>query len=85
LADFYAKSVAVDGLLVLGSERVADAALLEASYLTNQMLSGAPQVRKALADVGLRITVMAADEFTTDVPEHRDLKPKEYWNRRARG
>jgi hypothetical protein len=28
---------------------------------------------------------MAATELTTDVPEHSDLKPKAYWDRRARG
>jgi hypothetical protein len=28
---------------------------------------------------------MAASERTCDVPEHSDLTPKEFWNRRARG
>ena len=28
---------------------------------------------------------MAPDEMTTDVPEQRDMKPKDYWDRRARG
>jgi hypothetical protein len=32
-----------------------------------------------------RFTVMAHDEWTTDVPEHSDLRPPEYWDRRARG
>lgn len=27
---------------------------------------------------------MAQDEMTTDVPEHCDLRPKDYWDRRAR-
>ena len=29
--------------------------------------------------------VMAPDEMTTDVPEQRDMQPKDYWDRRARG
>jgi len=29
--------------------------------------------------------VMAPTEMTTDVPEHSDLTPKDYWDRRARG
>ena len=28
---------------------------------------------------------MAPDEMTTDVPEQRNMKPKDYWDRRARG
>jgi hypothetical protein len=33
----------------------------------------------------VRLAVMAYTERTTDIPEHRDLKPKLYWNFRARG
>ena len=32
-----------------------------------------------------RYAVMARDEFTTDISEHSDLKPSQYWDRRARG
>ena len=28
----------------------------------------------------IRVAVMAYSERTTDIPEHRDMKPKEYWN-----
>src|SRR5260370_1668346 len=28
---------------------------------------------------------MAPTEMTTDLPEHSDLTPKEYWDKRARG
>jgi alpha-glucosidase len=28
---------------------------------------------------------MAYSERTVDIPEHRDMKPAAYWNRRARG
>jgi hypothetical protein len=28
---------------------------------------------------------MGKDEVTTDIPEHRNLKPKDRWDRRARG
>jgi hypothetical protein len=33
----------------------------------------------------VRCAVMAYSERTTDIPEHSDLKPKDYWNVRARG
>ena len=33
----------------------------------------------------VRCTVMAYDELTTDVPEHKTLEPGRFWDRRARG
>jgi len=33
----------------------------------------------------VRFAVMAYDELTTNVPEHSDLSPAKYWDRRARG
>jgi hypothetical protein len=33
----------------------------------------------------MRVAVMAYSERTTDLPEHRNLKPKAYWDWRARG
>jgi cyclophilin family peptidyl-prolyl cis-trans isomerase len=33
----------------------------------------------------VRLAVMAWNEFTTDIPEHHDLTPAVYWDRRARG
>jgi hypothetical protein len=81
----YAKFVSAGGFPVLGSAKVSDFAMLEAAYLVTRMLAPRPDVRDALAESGCRFVVMAPDEFTTDVPEHSDLKPKEYWDRRARG
>ena len=85
LSDHYTKLVSVGELPVVSSEKVADAALLEAAWLIRQMLSHRPEILSALARNNVRFSVMAVDEFTTDVPEHSDLKPKEYWDRRARG
>ncbi len=34
---------------------------------------------------GSRLIIMSHDEFTTDVPEHSHLRPKDYWDARARG
>jgi len=33
----------------------------------------------------VRAVIMAKDEFTTDLPEQSNMKPKLYWDRRARG
>lgn len=85
LSPFYQKHVDAGGLPVLGSAKASDYALLEAAYLIEQMLSARPDIRRALVASKTRFAVMARDELTTDIPEHGDLRPKEYWDRRARG
>jgi hypothetical protein len=82
---FYTKYVDVLGLPVVASNKVSDAAVIEAAYLARLMLDGRPDVARAMADNKTRLAVMAVTELTTDIPEHSDLKPKEYWDRRARG
>lgn len=85
LSPFYRKYVDVGGFPVLGSAKASNFALLEAAYLIDRMLRPRPDVRRALAASKARFAVMAPDEMTTDIPEHSDLRPKEYWDRRARG
>jgi hypothetical protein len=81
----YKKCVMVDDLAVVGSAKVSDYAMLEAAFLVGQMLKGRDDIRHALARNKVRVAIMAASEFTTDIPEHSDLRPPEYWNKRARG
>src|SRR5688572_14614900 len=78
LAPFYKKHVDAHGFPIVSSDKVSDAALLEAAYLVNQMLADRDDVRRALVANRVRLAVMAPTEQTTDVPEHSDLKPKEY-------
>ena len=85
LAPFYAKYLDVGGLPVVSSAKVSDDGLREAAYLIRSMLADRADVLAALGENNVRFTVMAPDEQTTDVPEHSDLKPKEYWDKRARG
>jgi len=85
LDTFYAKYVSAGGYPVVSSAKVNDYALKEAAYLVNLMLAKRPDVKKAMIESGSRLIVMAHNEFTTDVPEHRRLKPKEFWDARARG
>ena len=70
---------------ILSSSNVSDASLFEAAYLIEQMLKGRDDIRLALIESKTRLAVMAPDEFTTDIPEHSDLTPKIFWDRRARG
>ncbi|MHC5005211.1 MAG: hypothetical protein ACYTJ0_19065 [Planctomycetota bacterium] len=85
LAPFYAKHVDVEGFPVLSSEGVDDVALLEAAFVVRQMIGHRPDVLRAMAEGGTRLVVMAPTEMTTAVPEHSDLAPKAYWDKRARG
>ena len=85
LDDFYQKHVDVGGLPVLGSTKVSDNALCEAAWIVCQMLVGRDDLLKAMAGQNVRAVVMAKNEFTTDVPEHARLRPKLFWDRRARG
>lgn len=85
LHDFYKKVTFAGGIPIIGSGKVADASLLEARHLIKRMLTTAPLVRRALAESGVQVAVMATDEFTTDIPEHSHLQPRSHWNQRARG
>jgi cyclophilin family peptidyl-prolyl cis-trans isomerase len=85
LDPFYKKHLDVGGLPVVGSEKVSDAAILEAAWIVNQMLGDRPDILKAMAKNNTRLAVMAYNEYTTDIPEHRHLKSRVYWDRRARG
>jgi hypothetical protein len=85
LSPFYTKCVDANGLPVLSSDQPSDYALLEAAYLINQMLAHRPDVREAMVRNRARLAVMGFGEFTTDIPEHSRLAPKEYADKRARG
>lgn len=83
LPDFYQKHVSANGYPVVSSNSVNDYALKEAAYLVDMMLAQRPDIRRAMIAGGSRLVVMAHDEFTTDVPEHSHLKPRDYWDARA--
>ena len=85
LKPFYSKVLSLGDFPVLSSEKVSDYALLEAGYLIHQMLEGRDQILNAMARNRIRFTIMACDEFTTQVPEHSDLEPPKFWDKRARG
>jgi aminopeptidase N len=82
---FYTKFASAGGLPIVGSAKVSDHAIREAAYLVGQMLAYRPDIRDALKKSKLRVAVMAYTERTTDLPEHRSMKPKPYWDMRARG
>ena len=82
---FHKKYIDAGGYPIVASEKVNDYALKEAAYLVNLMLAKRPDVKAAMIKSGSRLCIIAHNEFTTDVPEFAWLKPKEYWDARARG
>src|SRR5258706_11374271 len=93
LSPFYQKSLDDHGLWIVSSEKPTDYALYEAAYILDHMLQNRNDLRQALIDHNIRIVVMAYNEFTTDIPEHANLRlpkdskltGKQFWDRRARG
>ncbi|MGV3721535.1 MAG: zinc-dependent peptidase [Actinomycetota bacterium] len=84
-AAFYKKSLLANGYPILSSEKVDDYALKEAAYLINLMLARRPDVRQAMIQSGSRLCIIGYQEFTTDLPGWEHMKPKEFWDARARG
>lgn len=85
LTGFYDQWCDAGGMPIVASARVQPAALAEARYLIMAMLGGRPDILRALGENGVRFTVMAHDQWTSDVPEHAGLSPARFWDRRARG
>ncbi len=90
LDPFYKKCLFVGSLPIVSSQIVANEALIEAKHIIVQMLSDVktPGVLEQFKKRSVRIAVMSKDEFTLDIPEHKDLQskfPETNWNKRARG
>ena len=85
LDPFYKQWIDVDGLPVVASAKVNPYAVKEAAWLIRQMIGHRQDVLQALAKNNVRFAVMAHNELTTQIPEHSDLEPGYYWDRRARG
>ena len=81
----YKKHISVEGFSVVASAKVSDFAMMEAAHLLDKMLGHRKKILNELAANKVRFSIMAPDEFTTNVPEHSHLKPAVYWDKRARG
>ena len=87
LNSFYRKYLDADGIPVISSDRVPDAALHQVRFMALHMLSKKPEVLAEMVRHGARIAVMAKTEVTTNIPEHAHLRSdrSENWDTRARG
>jgi hypothetical protein len=66
VSPFYRKYVDAQGIPVIASEKVPDAALLVARDIVNSMLSARPDIRKALVARRWRTGVIAEVEMTME-------------------
>ena len=85
LDPFYQKIIKVGELPVTSSAKVSDYALLEAAYIIRNMLAGRDDILQAMVSSGVRVVVMAHNEYTTDMPEYHNLQPRVYLDGRSRG
>ncbi|MEQ1841154.1 MAG: hypothetical protein ABL994_12155, partial [Verrucomicrobiales bacterium] len=85
LDPFYRKYLSADGFPIVSSEKVSDYALHEVAWLIERMLGERPDLLRAITASGVRLAIMAPDEYTTMIPEHSHLSPPDYWDKRARG
>jgi hypothetical protein len=74
VSTFYQKYADAQGIPVISSEKVPDAALLVARDIINTMLAARPDLRKALVARKWRTGVIAEVEMTMDIPEYSRMK-----------
>jgi hypothetical protein len=74
VSPFYKKYADAQGIPVIASEKVPDAALLVARDIVNSMLANRPDIRKALIAKKWRTGVIAELEMTMDIPEYSKMK-----------
>jgi hypothetical protein len=74
VSPFYKKYADAQGIPVIASEKVPDAALLVARDIVNSMLANRPDIRKALIAKKWRTGVIAEVEMTMDIPEYSKMK-----------
>ncbi len=75
---FYKKYADANGLPILGSANVPDAALAIVRDQVNYMLASRPDIRDTMIAHGARVGIMAETEYTMDVPEQRNWTVPKY-------
>ena len=98
IPDFYKQLITVDGYQIVASDRVSPFALKEAAYWVAAMMRHRPDVLASMRASGSRMSIIAWNEFTTDLPEWKWLgspeqdgaeapgvSARDYWDGRARG
>jgi alpha-glucosidase len=67
----YKKMIKINGILIIGSQRVSDYALLEAAYTKDHTFRNSPKwVRDMFEPLKIRLAIISVVEFTMDLPEN---------------
>jgi alpha-glucosidase len=88
----YKKMIKINGILIIGSQRVSDYALLEAAYTKDHTFRNSPKwVRDMFEPLKIRLAIISVVEFTMDLPENNRngrnsaLADAVYQDNRSRG
>jgi hypothetical protein len=85
---FYKKCTVINGSPIIGSEKVSDYAFLECAWTLDHLLHGRKMALEALLKSKVRVGIIAATEYTMDIPENqrpRMIARGAYNDRRSRG
>jgi hypothetical protein len=86
---FYTKTLTIRGIVVMGSDKVSDWALLEAAYtLDHQFMNSPKWVIDGFASTRVRLSIIADVEYTMDLPENQEpamIAQGAYNDQRSRG
>ena len=93
---FYTQIERVRGFPIVASAKVNPFALKEAAYLCDLMLAKREDVLQAMTQSGARLSILAHNEFTCDLPEcggyadapvagFETFSARDFWDARARG
>jgi hypothetical protein len=74
LDPYYKKYANAQGIPVVSSQKVPDAALIMARDIVTFLLSDRPDLRRELIRKKWKIAIMAQTEVTYDIPEHRKYR-----------
>ena len=86
LDPFYQQWVDVGGFPIVASKKVSPYALKEAAWIVWQMIEHRRNVLlRAMVQNKLRLVVIAHTEMLTQIPDHSNMHPNFYWDKRARG
>src|SRR5262249_32092494 len=85
---FYKKYTVLNGIPIIGSENVSDHAFLECAWTLDHLLHGRTMAHDALVKSKVRVGIIAATEYTMDIPENQNprmMSNAAYNDRRSRG
>ena len=88
LDPFYEKYLNAEGLPIVASSKVPDAALFQVRDIVDEMLALRADLWATLVDLDIRVAIMAASSVLTDLPEFShftEFSPGVSWDERTRG